>query len=309
MYTFDYIKSKDARKDIVELFRTQLQSNDFTIEKFHLPKLLFRYSSLNRHTLKNLQENSLCATIPAEFNDLYDSTMHFNTVLQYQNSINELNKSYQALGYDKVIDSKNRELLLVDAVELDAHKLTYLTEDFRIVCFTTLYKDIRMWSHYGNKNKGLCIGYNLSKSKYEIDNFVYPVIYIDKPIDVTELCEDDNKLPLAILISIISKFSDWKDEKEWRMIFYLMNCKEKRIPIINVPKPECIFLGNKFIDHYTYVKRKNKNESNIIEEFLDYTITANIQLKIAEPQIRSFNLEYRDIDAIEIRKKRNKIIL
>jgi hypothetical protein len=274
-----------------------------TLENFNIPKILYRYTSVNEHTLNNLQENNLQATIPTEFNDLYDSTMHFDTASQYNNRILELNKSSINLGYDEIIGKELQEKLLEDAQDLDKHKLTYLTNDFRIVCLSANNRDIKMWSHYANKNIGICIAYYLTESILGINNFVYPVIYIEKPIDVTELCEDDNTILPAILVSIISKFKDWEHEKEWRIIFYIGESKDKCIPLINIPKPQTIFLGNRFIDNYVHAQKNNPNEFTIIEEFLDYIKKDNINLKIMDRQIRSFNLEYKDIEVDEIKKQ------
>lgn len=235
--------SKTARTDILDQLRNHGNTNQvFTLQYFSLPKLLYKYTSINKHTLQNLQENNFIASAPSEFNDLYDSTMHFDTVSQYQNSINELNKMSIDIGYKEIINQESREGLLKDAIELDTHKLTYLTKDFRIVCFSINYKDIKMWSHYGNKNKGICIAYDLTKCSNDISKLVYPVIYMDKPIDVTKLCEDNNKIGLAVLISIISKFNDWEYEKEWRIIFYFPDSNENRVPLINIPKPPlCLY--------------------------------------------------------------------
>jgi len=154
-----------------------------------------------------------------------------------------------------------------------------------------------MWSHYGNNNKGICTIYDFSKSINEINNSIYPVIYLDEPIDVTELCEDSNKIQHAVIISIISKSIDWKYEKEHRIIIDFWKSKENRLLIKGIPKPECIFLGKRFIENYREVKRdeKKKEELKYINEFLDYVKLEEINLKIIQPKIRSFQLEDKDI--------------
>jgi hypothetical protein len=296
--------SNSARVDILDLLRNNENTHPtISLKYFNLPNALFKYTSINKYTLQNLHDNNLFATVPSEFNDLYDSTMHFDTVSQYKRSINEVNKSSSDLGYEEVINQELKESFLKYAIELDTRKLTYLTDDYRIVCFSANNKDIKMWSHYGNNNKGICIAYDISKCSNELNKYVFPVIYVDKPIDVTELCEDNYKIGLAVLISIISKFNDWQYEKEWRIVFYFPDSKEKRIPLIKIPKPDHIFLGNRFIDNYRKAKKESQNEFIMIEEFLDYVNKSNINLKIIEPQIRSFKLEYKDIDVDKIRKQ------
>ena len=286
--------------DKSELLATIGKSNRlFSSDDFKVPHLLYRYTSLNEFTLKHLKENSFIATSPTEFNDLYDSTMHFNTALEDQNRINELNNASQEIGFGEIVNDELRKDYLERADEKDQFMLTYLTKDFRIVCFSANCKDIKMWSHYGNNNKGICISYDLNKW----DEFIYPVIYMDEPIDVTELCKSDNNIQLAVLISVISKFRDWEYEKEWRRIFYLEDSKEKRVPLIGIPKPECIFLGNRFVENYSNAKREKQEEFNIIKEFIEYVETSKIKLRLIEPQVRSFSLNDKEISIDEIKKQ------
>ncbi|MBU0473931.1 MAG: hypothetical protein KKF62_07175 [Bacteroidetes bacterium] len=80
MYTFEYIKNKKTRVDILNLLNEKgIKNSLLKLNNFDIPKLLCKYSSVDKYTVKNLKENSLTATIPTEFNDLYDSTMHFDT--------------------------------------------------------------------------------------------------------------------------------------------------------------------------------------------------------------------------------------
>jgi hypothetical protein len=65
-----------------------------------------------------------------------------------------------------------------------------------------------MWSHYSDRNNGICIAYDFSKSINNLDRFIFPVLYMDKPIDVTELCEIDKEIMQAALLSVVSKFED-----------------------------------------------------------------------------------------------------
>ena len=304
MSPIEYIGSENARKEICQLL---LKYNNATQIKgpnsFKVPKKLYRYSKISQYLIDNLKKNTITATSPTEFNDLYDSTMHFDTVSLDKNRFKELNEGSKKLGFEEVISKETEELLLKDAKEIDEYSLTYLSKNFRIVCLTSDYDDIKMWSHYSDKNNGVCIAYDFSKSTNNLDNFIYPVIYIKKPIDVTELCEIDNQIMQAALVSVISKFEDWEHEKEWRMIFYLGDDQNKRLEISNVPKPEFILLGNRFIDNIEKTRISNRSEFLLIEKFLRYVEEAEIDLKIVKPQIRSFQLEYEDIDVDEIVRK------
>ena len=293
--------SEKARKEIIELYNEYGSTDEIIdISDFEVPTKLFRYSSINEYLIKDLENNSLSATSPTEFNDLYDSTMHLDNVSDYRRRFKELNDGSKKLGMDEVISKEMETILIKQAEELDEHSLTYLTKDFKIICLSSASDDIKMWSHYSNKNKGISVAYDFNKCTTSLKKFIYPVIYITKPIDVTELCEVKNQLMLAALISVISKFKDWEHEREWRIVFYLLNDPEKRIDIINIPKPEFIILGSKFIENIEVSRFSNRSEYLLLQKFIKYVEKAEIELKIVKPQIRSFQLEFEEINIKDI---------
>jgi hypothetical protein len=80
-----------------------------------------------------------------------------------------------------------------------------------------------MWTHYANKQQGICFEYDTSKL---IEPFytarMFPVLYVEKILDVVcELFQSGNKKPpFGLLDSIaIQKHQDWSYEKEWRLIY------------------------------------------------------------------------------------------
>lgn len=301
MSPIEYIGSKDTREEIWQLLlkfksSTQLKGPS----SFKIPKTLFKYSKISQYLIDNLKKNTLTATSPTEFNDLYDSTMHFDTVSLDKKRFEELNESSKRLGYEEVISKETEEILLKQAKEIDEYSLTYLTKNFRIVCLSSNSVDIKMWSHYSDQNNGVCIAYDFSKSKNNLDRYIYPVLYMKKPIDVTELCEIDNQIMQAALVSVISKFEDWQHEKEWRLIIYFGIDQNKRLEISTAPKPEFILLGNRFMDNIEKSKFSNRSEFLLIEKFINYIKEAEIDLKIVKPQIRSFQLDCEDINVDEI---------
>lgn len=302
MTILDYIKSKKARIDIMEIMENRYQLN-LQLEDFSIPEHLFKYSELNKFTLNNLKENNLTATSPTEFNDIYDSSMHFNSTYRVEEEIKSLNKYIQTFNYEEIInlDKLSRDIIQ-NTNELDEDKFASLTKDYRIVCLSTDYGNIKMWGQYGDNNQGICTCYNLSKSKNNLNAFTYPIIYLKEPINVTDMCEDLNNLDLATLVSVISKSIEWENEKEWRIVFGLLGCKEKRIELINIPKPECIYLGPKFIDKFRGLKERRDTREIIYQEFLELVKELNIKIKMARPQISKYKLDFVDIDVYEIIK-------
>ena len=308
MNTLDYIESESARRDLKLLMgdRNNLEQRKL-LDNENFPSVLYKYTSINQYSLLNLKNNVLTGTVPTEFNDLYDSTMHFNTYTKKFNKIQELNLTAKKLGYENVIDKSAENQMLKGSDEEDIFKSTYLSKGFRVVSLSSSNKEIKMWSHYANNNKGICIEYKFRKVLHRVAKFIYPVLYVEKPIDVTDMCENDEKIDLAVLNSVISKYKDWEYEKEWRIVLYIgYESNKKRIPVQSIPKPTCIYLGNKFIDNYEKCRedrnKESKEEFLLISEFLDYVKIMNISLKVAKPQIRSYVLDFVDIDIKDILK-------
>lgn len=301
MNSLDYVFSGNARKEILDLLNLQgIESNIRLIKDFDVPTKLYRYTTVSKYMLSNLKTNSLTATTPTEFNDIYDSSMHLDHVNQYRESFKKLNEGSRLLGYKDVITPEMEIPLIKQAKELDEFSLTYLAKDFSIVCLSSNPRDIKMWGQYSNNNKGICIAYNFDQGKYDHKKFIYPVIYIDSPIAVSKLMKDDNKIMLATLTSVIAKFRDWEYEKEWRMVLHFVNNEELRINIYNIPNPEFIILGSKFIENIKKSRMNNREEYNLLKEFINYVEETKVKLKIVKPQIRSFNLEFEDIQVEDI---------
>lgn len=301
MNTLDYIESKAARHDLKLLMRDRINKGQMKcFEDAYFPPFLYKYTNISKYDLNNLRGNSLTATIPTKFNDLFDSTMHFDTYSKNSKEIFELNQLGRKIGLENVVDEKTAEVLLKNSDTTDRFKSTYLTQGFRIASLSLIPEDIKMWSHYANSNRGICIKYSFNKDIHRISRFIYPVLYIDKPIDVTYLCDCENKINLAVLSSILSKYKEWEHEKEWRIILYVGYQNKERIHLTGIPKPDCIYLGNKFVDNYHKCRREDNEEFRNISGFLSYIKENDISLKIVKPQVRRYVLEFEDVDIEDI---------
>ena len=106
--------------------------------------------------------------------------------------------------------------------------LTILMEDMvknvGILCFSKCWNSILMWSHYADKHKGMCLG-------FEIHGGFTKVQYAEDRPDICKLVQDINKqvgqgridlgqIPVdgkeAILKILRSKFVGWSYEEEIR---------------------------------------------------------------------------------------------
>ncbi|MGE5436282.1 MAG: DUF2971 domain-containing protein [Syntrophothermus sp.] len=200
------------------------------------------------------------------------------------------------LHIKEVLNNDAKELLIKRAEEFDRSRMTNLTNDFRIACFSSGFKDMKMWSHYGDRSRGICIEYDVSKFNNRLEKLLYPVVYLQEPVEVTGICETDREVDLAALVSVITKSIDWQDENEWRIVWYLTNTIEKRVQVFNIPKPERIFLGYKFKDYNQQALEEDRPDIKLFEKFLEYVKSSGIKLRFMRSQIGRYSLEEEDID-------------
>lgn len=311
MNTLNYIWSQNSRADIRKIYdENNIEYRLCDIERHNFPKRLFKYCSVNEYSLNNLRENEITMTCPTEFNDIFDSTMHVNYTNRTKKEIAKLNTLGKQLGYGDLYATEMIENAQKHYEKKSHHMLDYLLDGFYINSFTTDYHSILMWSHYADNNKGICIEYDFNAADVKVQNSIFKTTYIDKPIDVTDLIEskDNNKISLSVLISIVSKFKDWEYENEWRIVYYLgtnpNNKKNYRFPIINIPIPKRIYLGNKFYKMYHDEKKDRSKKYNQIEELLTLIEKRNIPVKMAKRQSNSFKLEFIDLTVNELRNSR-----
>lgn len=92
-----------------------------------------------------------------------------------------------------------------------------------------------MWSHYANNHKGFCIEYY--SSSFESPHFIFPVVYKGKKvIDVDDFSEAE------MYKSIMTKYSYWREENEWRILLpYKGEISKGRV--IEQPLPKAIYMG------------------------------------------------------------------
>lgn len=184
--------------------------------------ILYKYTKIKLETLARLGQIFL--TDPKDFNDPYDCFYH--TVIN----------SGEELGGGRLEEFKE-----------NLRKL----EPFGCYCLTKNPKNLLMWSHYANGHKGICIGYNVEKIcdiqqdlfqvdynfQCEYENFGNmfgdlcglmntSIMLRQQSIDESKKKENDKKI---VKILFAKKASNWKYEKEWRILRYLDDPKTNKI--------------------------------------------------------------------------------
>jgi hypothetical protein len=109
-----------------------------------------------------------------------------------------------------------------------------------------------MWSHYSNGHQGYCVKYNFDELLNYFQSNLFPMIYSSerfKP-NITEKGNANE-----IINTFIHKASEWKYEREWRVIRLvpvnrqrLNNVVMNKGELAEMPKPLEIIIGCHFWD-------------------------------------------------------------
>jgi hypothetical protein len=280
MNDFEYLTSLEIRMDLKKY-------NEKSI--IPVPHRLFRYTGLNEYVNSDLTNSQLKPVDPSIFNDIYDSSLLID-------SINGRKEDFEFLKgiYQKADKMYHYNRIIADRKRLDEMITDHFKSHFRICCFSTTNIDIKMWGLYADYNKGICIEYDFYESENNIIKFIFPVSYKDEPFDATKLSEIENRVFLALLVSILTKYSTWSYEKEWRIVVPCMeNCKDERITLDKIPKPKRIFLGKN-------IGKVKKSNSLIWEQFVQYISHNGIETMIIKNKHNSYQYEVESINILEI---------
>lgn len=278
-------------------------------EKFlrcYVPQKLYKYRSLNEYTLESLKESYVYASSPLDFNDIFDcrNNINYGNIELYKNEAlrNISHFSYEKLPLDNEIYQKY-------FIAKTIHGFEYMTNSSRIACFSETNKSNLMWSHYSENHTGICIEYDYTKNK-KITNHIFPVNYINKPINTIELKNPDinnynSEYELDILISALTKSKEWEYEKEWRFIITSTTFdKDNKGIKIPAPIPNSILLGSKFFDILNYIDVSDKllTRLNLVISLIEFILKNNIKLEILLPKIGTYTLYKELLDSQRIYK-------
>lgn len=124
----------------------------------------------------------------------------------------ELNDPFELLAL-RPVNSSVRDTIR-------AHK-DELNKKTGVLCFSADWIDPVLWSHYGVKHRGICLGFNLAKTiAHEVS---YQTNRLTNVLAKNITTIDDS---LAALL-LCTKFDSWKYEKEWRVAVPLAEAKQE----------------------------------------------------------------------------------
>lgn len=107
------------------------------------------------------------------------------------------------------------ELLAVECTDRELIKLFEATKqkianEHGVICFSKNWNNPVLWSHYADKHKGICLGFDVDVP----DNFVLPISYVGSGLECCNKGSVDRDFMLKLLST---KYKDWEYEDEVRI--------------------------------------------------------------------------------------------
>lgn len=266
--------------------------------------MLYKYADINDNfTLNNLINNQLGFNRIENFNDPFDTTpvpvINREVIIKYINS------------QQNISDGEKKEMCLMPEkklknIFLETIRRPNFTSDKGITCFSKTNDNILMWSHYSNKHKGICLGFDINEKNLNkfIDtdknitnnifnsNTVYKLFTIkysnNRPI-LNLFNTNPIELSMQIENMLISKSNIWEYEKEYRLIIY--NKK-------NISFPTGIYYNREYLKEVILGANLSINDFfklyNVIKSF-----DINIQICIPSKEIYKLDLYPIDNNAMK----------
>lgn len=245
------------------------------IKNKNMPDIVYKYRTVSANSINALEKGFLMAVSPSILNDpnegrlfvdyqnrwkiIYQACLDafykrtgFRLAVDINHSVERDDLIYQIMECMSIpkedFEKMNQmwryfEKLYEDRLIMYQNELIDINEElYRICSFSERSDSILMWTHYADESKGFCVGYNLKELNNDLTDLLLPVRYNDSLIEVDDTFfggkEPNNSLHIN---SLTLKSTDWKYEKEWRLLLLAEN-KEK-MQKVQLPVPKEIILG------------------------------------------------------------------
>ena len=216
----------------------------------NIPQYLYRYCSFDNpdRIRQEFLEGNLRISSPLYFNDPFDSELSLNKdilnledvrartlktiegvlkskhikLAEYDRSRIQL--SDNLVGDIKTVLSHYTIPIKPDFDEILMNQLQGVTRLYKeligLICFSSKFDSILMWSHYAHYHTGFCIRFEFTENS-DVYKSLFPVVYRkSRPDTITKALKRDK---LWTMLSVICKSSDWSYEYEWRSVFLNIN--------------------------------------------------------------------------------------
>lgn len=195
------------------------------------PDIVYKYRGwADEHGKKVLSEFQLFLTSPKDFNDPFDCRIPVNYKIMTEQEINQyaelMTQNHKAflLKEGRNLENEKSQLVArlkadIENIQRENEEMTFKEYDDRygILSLSTKWNDILMWSHYGDKHYGYCVGFH-EKQLRESEKFgaggqvAYP-----KTLEYPLIHPLDRDNPAIFFKNSHHKALDWQYESEYRL--------------------------------------------------------------------------------------------
>lgn len=196
-------------------FSNEIQKTNQVLSK--CPNTLYKYRSFDKYAFEMIKDNYAYLSPVKDLDDPFDCIVDFDSEKRNKNEYDNVLQNTMFEGFDRVFKNSAESIGILSLSETRNNKV--------------------MWSLYGNKYSGYCIEYEIPINK-KTRRHLYPVIY-DKNAsnNINDRKHEsfnaqmrrniyhnpiifDTKIENvgSIYELFCTKDSDWKYQKEWRLI-------------------------------------------------------------------------------------------
>lgn len=202
-----------SRQNEVIMYDTRNMTYAELVRK--IPRRLYKYQCINKDNLDGLRNHALWFSSPENFNDPFDCNVSCflgRNRRDFEDRLETFFKRDSAIA--RLFGKSTARWRIKNQILMDIFRLFYYRRTF-ICSLSETCDNVLMWSHYANKNAGMCLVFNSHKAGLIRDNVV-PVQYYDRyPSNLVDARRIDD-LGMLTKQLLASKSSDWSYEREWR---------------------------------------------------------------------------------------------
>lgn len=266
------------------------------------PNIIYKYRDWDHELQKRiLSNNELYFASPKDFNDPFDCRISknfhlLNTQEKRKNFVdNMIIESFDIWrtlpkSIPETIKEMDERLIDLEKIGKDYEKIFFHEYDlhYGVICFSAIWNDILMWSHYAKCHQGICIGFYEEKIRKSppFQGAGGMVMYDSKYPDIDPLDKDTIK---EMFLTTHYKSSQWKYEAEYRIskLYY---------PQIPTTKDRVLNFTNDFIAEVILGLNINEaNKSEVISICTEKNIPVYQAIKIPRKFYVSCTPLYQDI--------------
>lgn len=178
------------------------------------PRVLYKYRNWNQFA-RQLLEGSVYFSTKEELNDPFEFRWRMKAPESEQEAAEIAKTLIRLKDPTLIVDSPEfrrwqREVVQSLKSHPDPHYRMYDQVQQGVFCASQQRDDIRLWSHYANGHRGICVGVD-TKS---FGNYFNAVKYTNE-VPVLTVAQMP-QMQGGVVDATATKSTDWKYEKEWR---------------------------------------------------------------------------------------------